>query len=265
VVDEIDTGTDTVRSWIEEGVAVIELNRPERRNALHFDMYDAIPRLIAMHEANDAVGCFVLTSAGSAFCAGGDVRQGRRESEAGGTDNELSQMTRMVLMLHESPLISVAALPGPAAGAGIGIALCADLRIAVDSASLVPGWDRLAFSGDFGGPYFLARFLGPSRALEMLVEGTALSAREAFDLGIYNRIVPAETLREAALDWAKSIAAGPRMAHTFIKQNVQEALRSTLREALPHESDRMVKSGKTEEHKQAVKQWLAESKARRGK
>jgi len=258
---DVDTGTDTVRSWVDDGVAVIELNRPERRNALHADMFDAIPQLIETFDIDDEVGVYLLTAAGSAFCAGGDVRDGGRRP----TDSEegrLLRMAAMVLMLHESPKISIGALPGPAVGAGIGLALCTDLRIAAASASFIPGWGRLAFSGDFGGPYFLTRLLGPVRALEVLVDGSTIDAQQALDSGLVNRVVPDAALREDALAWAKRIASGPRTAHRFMKENVRDAQDRTLRQALPDESDRMTRSGRTEEHRQAVRRWMAEAKAK---
>jgi 2-(1,2-epoxy-1,2-dihydrophenyl)acetyl-CoA isomerase len=267
---EVDTGTGTVRSWIAGGVGVIELNRPERRNALHEDMYDAVPRLIERFEADDAVGCLLITGAGTAFCAGGDVQAGVERSkrgqgrypEQGDPDNPLLGMARMVLMLHESPKISIAALPGPAVGAGIGIALAADLRIAATSASLIPGWGRLAFSGDFGGAWFLTRMLGAGRALAVLVDNAPISSAQGERLGIFNRVVPDSELDDAAMSWAAAIAAGPQTAYQYMKENVRDAQQLSLRDALPRESDRMRASGQTEEHRQAVKRWLREARAK---
>ena len=273
----VPSGTDHVLGRIADGVGVIELNRPERRNALHPDMYDAIPRLIEAFDADDEVGCVLLTAAGPAFCAGGDVREGTGRPRRGprpsggegggdGADDDagvaeeaaaLTHLARMVVMLRESPMISIAALPGPAVGAGIGLALAADLRIAASSATLVGGWSRLAFSGDFGGPWALSRMLGPSRALEFLIGTDPIDAEEAHRLGLVNRVVPDAELRGAAMAWARRVAAGPRGAHALIKQNVREAQELDLREALPRESERMVRSGRSREHRDAVRRWIA--------
>src|SRR5438309_3839327 len=141
---QVDTGTELVLADVREGVGTITLNRPERRNALHPDMYQAIPPLVERFDADEAVGCILLTAAGPAFCAGGDVREG------GGERRTLVDDARMVVALYEAATISVAALPGPAVGAGIGIALAADLRIAASSARLIPGWGKLGLSGDLG-------------------------------------------------------------------------------------------------------------------
>lgn len=266
---EIDTGTETVRSRIEAGVGIIELNRPERRNALHPDMYDALPRLIKLFEADESVGCILLTGAGTAFCAGGDVRLGVDRSSLSSSrvppedDLSLAHHARCVLMLHHSPKLTMAALPGPAVGAGIGLALATDLRIAAESARLVTGWARLAFSGDFGGTWFLTRLLGPSRALAALVDNATISANAALALGLFNRVVPDQDLMPEAIEWAASIAAGPRTAQAYMKQNVRDAMDLPLAAALPLESERQMLMRHTKDHREAVRRWLAESEARR--
>jgi 2-(1,2-epoxy-1,2-dihydrophenyl)acetyl-CoA isomerase len=253
----LDTGTDVVLAEVTDGVGIVTLNRPERRNALHPDMFDVVPRVLEQFVVDPEVGCILITGAGTAFCAGGDVR-GDPPYE-GPTDRAaeiLAGNARMVVMLHDAPKISIAALPGPAVGAGLGIALAADLRIASASARLIPGWGKLAFSGDFGGTWLLSRLLGPARALELLINDTALTADEALALGLVNRVVPDGELRDSALDWARTIAAGPRTAYGYMKANVQQASVLGLGDALLPESERMVRSGRTEEHRAAVKAWL---------
>ena len=268
---DVDSGTDTIRSFIESGVGVIELNRPERRNALHPEMYDAIPRLVERYGSDDTVGCILLTGAGTAFCAGGDVRGGGDRRHSGppphdrpqGRGDPLAHQARAVILLQESPKITMAALPGPAVGAGTSLALAADLRIAAESASLITGWARLAFSGDFGGTWLLTRMLGAPRALAALVDNATISSAEALALGLFNKVVPDEQLPAAAMAWARSIAAGPRTAFGFMKQNVRDATRLSLSEALPLESERQMLTRRTEDHREAVKRWLAEAEARR--
>jgi 2-(1,2-epoxy-1,2-dihydrophenyl)acetyl-CoA isomerase len=275
---EIDTGTGTVIGEIRDGVGVVTLNRPERRNALHAEMYDAVPLLLDRFFADDEVGCILLTGAGKAFCAGGDVRDGgTRRARTDAPDGPkppttpasaeeagaaLAEHARMVLMLHEGPKISIAALPGPAVGAGIGIALAADLRIAAESARLIPGWGQLAFSGDFGGPWLLTQFLGASRALALLVDDETIDAATGLELGLFNRVVPDADLADAAFTWARNIAAGPQTAQRFMKENVQQATGLSLREALPLESERMARSSLTPEHRDAVKRWMAAAAAK---
>ncbi|OBF12018.1 enoyl-CoA hydratase-related protein [Mycobacterium sp. ACS4331] len=262
----IETGTDTVLAQVADGVGVITLNRPHRRNALHNEIYDAVPRLLERFGADDGIGAVVITGAGGAFCAGGDVRDGGSSRQVSSADPEgevaarsdlLSENARMVKLLNEIPKVTIAALPGAAVGAGMSIALAADLRIAARSAKLVPGWSRLAFSGDFGGAWFLTRLLGPSKALEILVADVPIESAEAERLGLFNRVVPDDALSDAALRWAAAIAAGPTAAYAGVKANIADAQQLPLDVALRRESERMVRSALTEEHRQAVKRWLA--------
>lgn len=257
---EVETGTETVRAEVRDGVGVITLDRPERRNALHPEMYEAVPALVERFDGDDNIGCILLTAAGTAFCAGGDVRSGGRRD---GERRALADDARMVVAVYESPKISIAALPGPAVGAGIGIALCTDLRIAAASARLVPGWGRLGLSGDFGGPWFLARLLGPARALELLVTGSELDAASALALGLFNRVVPDDDLPDAAFAWARTIAAGPSTAYRLMKENVRHASDMKLGEALVAEATRMVEATQTEDHRRLVRAWLAAANAKR--
>jgi len=272
----VDSGTDTVRAWIEDGVGVIEFNRPERSNALHPDMYDAVPKLVEYYNSDDSVGCILITAAGKAFCAGGDVQAGVEASRKAAAAGEpvrrpqvyehggaLTHSARMVLMLQESPKLSIAALPGAAVGAGMGVALAADFRIAAESAKLITGWGNLAFSGDFGGTWFLTRMVGSSRALELLVSNRPISAPEALALGLFNRVVPDADLNGAAMDWARSIASGPRNTYRLMKENVRDNERLSLREALPRESARQAEAGASDDHRQAVRRWLKAAEAKR--
>lgn len=262
----LQTGTDTVLAEIVDGVGVITLNRPDRRNALHSEMYEAVPALLTGFAADDGIGAVLLTGSGNAFCAGGDVRDGGLAHEAPPSDPEaqvaarsalLAGNARMVTLLHSMPKVTIAALPGAAVGAGMSIALATDLRIAARSARLIPGWAKLAFSGDFGGAWFLTQLVGPSKALELLIADAAIDAEAAARLGLVNRVVEDAELPAAAVRWAAQIAAGPTSAFAGAKANIADAQRLSLDDALLPESERMVRSGLTGEHRDAVKAWLA--------
>jgi 2-(1,2-epoxy-1,2-dihydrophenyl)acetyl-CoA isomerase len=238
-------------------------------------MYWAVPELVKQFEADERVRCILLTAAGTAFCAGGDVVAGvnRSQAEAAGQplpeekphppiDPDLS-VGAMVVLLHESPKVSIAAFNGPAVGAGVGVALCTDLRIAGESAKIIPGWGNLAFSGDFGGTYFLSRMMGPTLALEALIDNDTISSERMLALGMVNRVVPDADLEAEAMAWARKIADGPAMTWNFMKQNMWEAQRMTLREFLPREGERMGMSSQTEDHRNAVRRWLRAARAKR--
>ncbi len=266
----IDTGTDTVLGAVVDGAGLIMLNRPQRRNALHADMYRAVPILLERFAADDAVGAVVITGAGQAFCAGGDVRDGGSAKEVPTGDEQeqiaaraalLTESARMVTLLHDIPKITIAALPGAAVGAGMSIALAADLRIAAASARLIPGWAKLAFSGDFGGAWLLSRLVGASRALELLIADQAIDAEAGLRLGLFNRVVDDAELPAEALRWAADIASGPTAAFAATKANILDAQHLSLAEALPRESERMVRSALTQEHRDAVKAWMNAARA----
>src|SRR5262245_14509844 len=146
----VDTGTDHLKVTVRDGVGVMTLNRPERRNALHDDMY--APMATALTEFADAadVGCVVLTGEGPGFCAGGDVREGRPRKPDGSTltpDERVAALVanaQVARLLHEIPRITIAAVNGAAVGAGLSLALACDVRIMAQSARLITGWARLA-------------------------------------------------------------------------------------------------------------------------
>jgi len=257
VTTDWPTGTDVVTIGLQGRVAVITLNRPDRRNALHHEMHGPITRALEEFGARDDVGVVALTGAGSAFCAGGDVK-GDVERETVEPDARAAVLladAQVVRHLHEHPKLTIAAVNGPAVGAGMSLALACDLRIMAASARLVPGWGRLAFSGDYGGAWFLTRLVGPSRALELLATNASLDADEAHALGLVNRVAADDGFGEEWIAWARELAAGPTGAITGMKANVHDALQLSLADALPIETERMVASARTEEHREAVRAW----------
>lgn len=249
------TGTEVVRIDVQARVAVVTFNRPERRNALHRDMHGAVARALDDFAARDDVGVVVLTGAGSAFCAGGDVK-GDPDApvlpDAEAREAALLTDARIVQHLWEHPKLTIAAVNGPAVGAGMSLALACDLRIAAASARLVTGWARLAFSGDYGGAWLLTRLIGPSRALELLAGNVALDAADALALGLVNRVVPDADFESAWTSWARELAHGPTGAIAGMKANVRDALHLPLDDVLPIETRRMVESGRSADHREAV-------------
>jgi len=257
VVEAWPTGTDVVRVEIAARVAVVTFNRPERRNALHHEMFEPITRALAEFAERDDVGCIVLTGAGSAFCAGGDVTgEGIRPGVKPHDTADLLGDAQLGRSLHEHPKLTIAALNGAAVGAGMALALACDLRIAAHSARLVGGWARLGFSGDFGGAWYLTQLVGPARALELLVGDRPIDADAAFDLGLVHRVVPDAEFPDAWRAWGRALADGPTSAFTGMKANVHDALRLPLAEALPRETVRMVESAQTREHREARRAWM---------
>lgn len=258
----IDTGTDVLLAEARDGIGLITLNRPERRNALHHDMYPAFFAALDDFDEADDVTCIVVTGAGDGFCAGGDVRDGRRrrEGEQPPTVDEaaagLLANAHVALRLHESPKLTIAAVNGAAVGAGLSIALACDLRVVAPSAKLITGWARLAFSGDFGGTWFLTRLVGPSRALELLASNATIESPEASALGLANHVTAGDDFELEWRTWVAPFAAGPRDAFRSMKANVLQATVEPLAVAIVDESRRMVLCGQTDDHREAVRAWL---------
>ncbi len=243
----------------EGGIATLTMNRPEARNALSRDMMlalaDAMPRL-----ANDpAVRLVVLTGAGKAFCSGGDVK-GFARNAAGAPaiasfDSKVTDLRlrmEVVRWLHEMPKPTLAVIPGPAAGAGLSLALACDMRISADDAKLTTAFAKIGLSGDFGGSYFLNHLVGAARAREMYFTGQVLRGDEAQRIGLVNRAVPAADLPAAAAAWAAELAALPTVAIGYMKRNLNTGLRGSLSDVLDAEAVHMIRTFETDDHKGAA-------------
>ncbi len=261
---KIETGTEDLLGRIDGHVAVLSFNRPERRNALSASMYDGFGRALPQIERDPSVRVLLVTGEGGAFCAGGDVK-GMHENntsggspEAGPTSLEdrvawlRSRQALVSLALRQLPMPVVAALPGAAAGAGLSMALAADLRIATERAVLVTAFANVGASGDFGTSWFLPRIVGEAKAKELMFTSPRLTAAEAADLGLVNRVLPDDGFAEAALAFCHDLASRAPIALRYMKENVNRALGSTLAEALDAEASAMVRTMGTADHREAA-------------
>jgi len=244
---------------IEDGIATLTFNRPERLNALSTPimqgLLDGLPRLAG----DQAVKVVVLTGAGRAFCAGGDVKSMAEGSEQRSTTEATTRLrSRMEVsrILHELPKLTSAMINGPAAGAGLALALACDLRIAGTSARLVTAFVRVGFSGDFGGSYFLTRLVGTAKARELYFTGRPVEAGEALSLGLVNRVIPDEELATVTMELARSLAQGPSIALSLMKRNLNCAENGSLAELLDMEAVHQVQTGRTEDHREAAKAFV---------
>jgi 2-(1,2-epoxy-1,2-dihydrophenyl)acetyl-CoA isomerase len=207
---------------IADGVATLTLNRPDRLNALSAPIMDGLSEALPRLAADSAVGVVVLTGAGRAFCAGGDVKRMADEPDERSAPDAVARLrARMEIsrLLHEIPKVTIAMVNGPAAGAGLAMALACDLRIAAESARFVTAFAKVGFSGDFGGSYFLSKLVGTGKARELYFTAEPLDSAQALALGIVNRVVPDEELGRATMAFAARLARGPRIALAAMKQN----------------------------------------------
>jgi 2-(1,2-epoxy-1,2-dihydrophenyl)acetyl-CoA isomerase len=261
----IDTGTEHLQAHVEDGVAILTMNRPERRNALSGEMLSGMEKALRDAELATDVACVVLTGAGGAFCSGGDVKGMAEGGRRGGTPVPMDvrihaqrvQQRATAGRIYEMPKPVIASLPGPAAGAGLSLALACDLRIAAENAILTTAFARVGFSGDYGGTYFMTQLIGASKAKELYFLSDRIDAKEAERLGLVNKVVPAAALEEETLALAKRLANGATLAYRYMKENINRAATgASLGDCLDLEATHHQHTGLTEDHREAVKAFI---------
>ena len=260
----IDTGTDELLCVIRDRVAIITLNRPEVRNALSDDLSPALRAMIKTCGENPDVGVLLLTGAGSAFCAGGNVKgMGAHRDKAKlamSFDDKVADLQERQRLLTGALAAlrkpSIAALPGPAVGAGLALAMACDIRIAAQSAFVSTGYLRVALSGDYGIAWLLTRLVGTARARELMFTAEKVDAERCERIGLVNRVVPDEQLLTEAFALAKSLAEGPRLALRYMKDNLDEALSFDFATARDHEAERLIRLTTTADHREAVQAFI---------
>jgi 2-(1,2-epoxy-1,2-dihydrophenyl)acetyl-CoA isomerase len=246
---------------VKDGVAVLTLNRPDRLNAMSRPMLDALLEALPRLAEDPAVGVVVLTGAGRGFCAGGDVKAMAEGSELGGqTMEEKAQALRSRMetsrWLHEMPKPTIAMMRGPAAGAGLSLAMACDLRIASDTVKLGTAFARVGYSGDFGGSYYLTQLVGTAKARELYFTADLLDAQQALGLGLVNRVVADARLEEETMALASRLARGPRVAYRYMKRNMNAAESASLKEMLDLEAWNHTRTGMTEDHREAARAFV---------
>lgn len=252
-----NSSNDTLVS-LDNGVLTLTFNRPAARNALTPYMLETMASELAAAELNPDVRCVVLTGAGGAFCAGGDVKA---MAASHGNSEAIDHTARMEkqrqshrqtsLRLYEMSKPTIAAIPGPAAGAGFSLALACDMRIAADTAIMTSAFAKVGLTGDYGGTYLLTQIVGTAKARELYLLADRIDMAEAQRLGIVNWVVPAGELEAKTKEIATRLATGPSVAHRLLKDNLNRALKSTFAECLDMESANMLTARMTEDHKEA--------------
>lgn len=267
----LDLGTDELLCAIDSRIATITLNRPEKRNALGDTLTPALREALLRVEADPEVRVLVITGAGTAFCAGGDVtglgrpfNEGAANAPRPSADDAIRGLQHkqdtLTLRLYHLAKPTIAALPGPAAGAGMSIALACDIRLAAERAFLAPGFVNIGLSGDYGGSWFLTRLVGPGRAKEIYFTGRRVHAAEARELGIFNEVVPDADLAGRTRQLAGAIADGPPVALRYMKENFNRAGVADLKTCLDMEADRTIRSARTDDHLEGVDAFMAKRK-----
>ena len=238
----------------KDKIATLTLNRPDKLNAFTRPMIDTWAQSLAEAQADPNVNVVIVTGAGRAFCAGGDVgRMGEGEPSPLDHKNMLWENIHRVprtLEAMDKPVIAM--VNGLAVGAGMGMCVMCDVRIAAASARFSTGYVKVGLVPGDGDTYFLPRLVGAAKALELLWTADFVESDEALRLGIVNRVVPDAELRDATYAFARQIADGPQIPIRMIKRLVYQSLRLDLRTHLDLVSSHMSIVRQTSDHKEGV-------------
>ena len=250
--------TDAVQTALDNGVLWIRLNRPDSRNAVNAELRKALATAVRDAERNPEVRAVVVTGNGPAFCSGADVREfANRE---GAIDQIADEYHKILNGLRTMPKPTIAAMNGVAAGIGASIAMACDLRFATPEASLVEAFVKIGLTPDGGATWFLPRFIGTAKALEVMYTGEPLKAEDAERVGLYNRVLPAAELEGFVRELAERLASGPTMALAAAKRSVNFGANVPFEEAVDFEFLLQGVQMQGEDFKEGVEAFLAKRK-----
>jgi 2-(1,2-epoxy-1,2-dihydrophenyl)acetyl-CoA isomerase len=258
--------TSEVNVQCENNIAVVTMNRPEKMNALTTAGFMLLTKTLRQLATDEDASVVILTGAGRAFCAGGDVSSMASDTEFTETTLEgraqtLREAMDCARVLHDMPKPTIAMVRGAAAGAGLSLALSCDLRVASASARFVTAFKEVAYSGDFGGSYFLTKLVGPSKAKELYFLSERLNAEQALNLGIANVVVEDSNLDAETKAIAARLAAGPQVAYRYMKRNLNAAETLSLAEVMDLEAWHHTRCGMTEDHLEGARAFVEKRKA----
>ena len=248
-----------------EGIATLVMNRPERLNALNNELAMAVNDALSRFAADEAIRVVVITGAGRAFCAGGDLGALGKGRQRGAT-HELEPLLRagmqMVLKMRTMPQPVIAAVNGAAAGAGMNIALAADIRIAVEEATFGQNFVKVGLFPDYGGTYFLPQLVGPAKAAELFYTGEMIDAKTALRLGLVNQVVPAAQFEAEVKTLAQKIAQGPSLAIRAVKKALFAGEEKELSRALDNEVREQVRCYLSEDCNEGIRAFFEKRPAK---
>jgi 2-(1,2-epoxy-1,2-dihydrophenyl)acetyl-CoA isomerase len=257
----VTASADPVLLEVSAAVATVTLNRPDSANALTAAAKQALLEALARVADDPTVRCVLVTGAGRAFCAGQDLAEHAEVLASGGGGAAIDVATdaynRIVLLLATMPKPVVAAVNGACAGAGLGVALACDLRLAAAGARFATAFAGVGLAADSGVSWTLPRTVGTSTAMSMLILGRRLSADDALAAGLVAEVVPDAALATRAAEVGAALAAGPTAAFAAIKTQLATSSVTNLEDALAVEARLQAQVGATADHRGAVAAFLA--------
>lgn len=255
--------SDAVLYSVASGVAEVTINRPDAMNAADAAVREGLREAFAQASEDPDVRAVLLSGAGErAFCVGQDLKEllPLYESDDPDLGGIVAGFNDVATALTELEKPTVACVNGAAAGAGASLAFACDFRVASDTASFSMAFSKIGLVPDTGASWTLPRLVGGAKALEMLMLSEPVKAEEALRIGLVTRLVPAASVRESARELAVSLAEGPTVAYCYIKRLVAMSSRSTLAESLETEAELQAAAGRTEDHVNAVRSFLAKER-----
>lgn len=243
----------TILYQVEDGVATLRLNRPERRNALTSEMLGELHTAMVAAANDPAVRAIVLTGEGPTFCAGQDLSIFTGQMEGHLVRDAIVKYYKPLIMAMveiEKPIIG--AINGGAAGAGASLALACDLRVMADDAYILQAFSNIGLVPDAGSTWFMARLVGYSRALQLCIEAERIPAARCLEWGLCNRVVQTGELQGTAQTWARALAQRPTLAVGWTKQALCAAMTTTLEASIHLEADLQAQAVQTADHREGV-------------
>ena len=268
---ELDTGTRQLLSHIHGNIGIITLNRPESKNALSDELTPALRSQISNLNIDDRVNALIITGSGDAFCAGGDVKSmnastsnkeswTKESSEEEVIKNLQNKQMTLTHALYNFSKPTIAALPGAAAGAGLSIALTCDFRYVNENAFAIAGYGRIALTGDYGMSWLLPKIVGLSKAKDMMLSNSKISAKEGLNIGLFDKIIKGDELLKFSLEYANILSTFSPLALKAMKNNIQSSTEISLEESLNQEAIELIKASKSNDHKEGIRAFVEKRK-----
>ena len=247
----------------KDNILDIKFNRPESRNAITRDMFEQLLTALEKCKKDNNLRAIFLSGEGDAFCAGGDVKDMASREDTSSLEERTNSLRRIMgvsELLYTLPIPTISIINGAAAGAGFAIALACDMRIATENAKFVTAFSKIAFSGDFGGSYFLTKIIGSAKARELFYLSEAIDGKKANDLGIVNNLVNSTEIYDYTNDLKNKFRNLAPIAIKYMKKNLNVAEIGDLNLSLNQEALHMMICSETEDHKNAAKAFVNKEK-----
>jgi 2-(1,2-epoxy-1,2-dihydrophenyl)acetyl-CoA isomerase len=250
---------------VRDRVATLTLNRPDKLNAVNVPLLVEARHVLRKWSTDPDIGAIVVTGAGRGFCAGGDVSMMAKEGDTSTLEQKidgLREMQEISWLLYSSPKVTIASVNGFAMGAGLGIALSCDLRIASSAAKFGTAYAKVGYGGDFGTTWLLTHSVGAAKAKELFFLADPIDAAEAHRIGLVNRVVAPDALVAETASTASRIAQGPLTSYRYMKANVNLAATADFRTLLDREAETHLRCGETNDHREGVRAFLEKRAAK---